>query len=63
MTITVTKNTAPDLFNLSLSVNIPQILTSPSPPTATLLHQTTRALADVKKRDVNCIASNIPAVK
>jgi hypothetical protein len=47
----------------SLSVNIPNILTLPSPPTATLLHQATRAMADVKKREVNCIASNIPAVK
>ena len=41
----------------SLFVNLPQILTSPSPPTATLLHRATRALAEVKKSGVNCIAS------
>jgi hypothetical protein len=41
----------------SLFVKLPQILTPPSPPTATLLHPATRALADVKKADVNCIAS------
>jgi hypothetical protein len=47
----------------SLFLNLPQILTLPSPPTATLPHRSTRALADVKKRDVNCNASNISAIK
>jgi hypothetical protein len=42
----------------SLFVNTPQNLTSPPyPPAAALLHPAIRALADVKKRDVNCIAS------
>jgi hypothetical protein len=41
----------------SLSVNLRQILTPSSPPIATLLHSATRALADVKKTDVNCIVT------
>jgi hypothetical protein len=44
-------------------VNLPQILTPPSTPTVTLLYRATRTLAEVKKRDVNCIASNISAVQ
>ena len=47
----------------SLIVNLPQILTTLSLPPDTNLHQDTRALVDVKKRDVNCIESNISTVK
>ena len=48
----------------SLFVNLPQILTPPppSPTTAILLHPATRAMADVKKRDVNCIENNISEI-
>ena len=55
----------PSLQPHSLSVNLPQILTPPSPlpPTATLLHRTSRTPTDVKKTDVNCIASNISEVQ
>ena len=46
------------LQSQSLFVNRSQILTTRSPPTATFLHR-----ADVKKTDLNCIASNISAVQ